>query len=386
MKICLINNLYKPYAVGGAEKVVEERAKKYAAEGNEVLIITSRPYQGLRSLKPEIGNDGKVVIYRFYVPNLCWYKDLVKHNFLFKLIWHKIDIFNFWSARIIYKILKQEIPNVIETHNLMGVGSYPDFAVTKSRILYFARKQNRDKVLKSVKSDIKWIHYLHDVQLVEPSGVLPWNHTKDKWYQKIYSWIMKWRMGNPDLVISPSEFLKNFYKSRGFFGRSEWKVEKISNFQFPISNQIQNSNIKFLFVGSLVEHKGVGVLMQAWDALCHCEEPSQATKQSQVVSLNIVGSGILEDKVKKWAKQYSNIKVLGRLEGQELEEIYKNSDVLIFPSICLENRPTVILEAQKYGLKIIASDTGGVAELVNKESLIKPGDVEALKNALLLNC
>ena len=38
----------------------------------------------------------------------------------------------------------------------------------------------------------------------------------------------------------------------------------------------------------------------------------------------------------------------------------------------------IILEAQRYGLQIIASDTGGVRELVSEESLFEPGNVKGL--------
>jgi len=81
MKIVLINNLYPPYAVGGAERVVEEQAKQLLAEGKEVVIITSKPWSGWGSWRPEAGKDGEIVVYRFYSPNIFWYKDLSKHNF-----------------------------------------------------------------------------------------------------------------------------------------------------------------------------------------------------------------------------------------------------------------------------------------------------------------
>lgn len=351
MKICLINNLYQPYAVGGAEKVVEARAKKYLAEGNEVFIITTQPYKGWDSLIPQKTIEEGIMVYRFYSPNIFWYKNLDKHNFLLKLIWHFLDIFNFWSTDIVYKILGEEKPDVVETHNLIGIGCY-NFKFGHT-------------------------HYLHDVQLVEPSGILPWNHKEDCWYQKIYSSLMKWRIGEPQVIISPSEFLQEFYRSRGFFEKSEWQVEslKVQSLKFKIISD----KPKFLFVGSLVPHKGIRILMQAWDMVCHSREGENPETAKE---LHIVGDGILKTEVEDWAKQHQNIKVYGRLEGRDLEIVYEDSDILIFPSICLENCPTVILEAQKYGLKIIASDTGGVKELVGGESLVEPDNVEKLKNSI----
>jgi len=95
--------------------------------------------------------------------------------------------------------------------------------------------------------------------------------------------------------------------------------------------------------------------------------------------LHIVGDGILRDEVEKWARNKDNVKVYGRLEGKDLEEIYNNCDTLIFPSTCLENNPTVIHEAHEHGLRVIASDTGGVREIVSENDiLVEPGNVEEL--------
>ncbi|MFZ2978428.1 MAG: glycosyltransferase, partial [Candidatus Magasanikiibacteriota bacterium] len=206
MKVVLINNLYKPYAVGGAERVVERRAGELVDEGNEVVIITWRPWDGWGSWVPVKSFEDDITVYRFWVPNIFSYKNLSKHNFGLKLIWHFIDIFNCWSGRIIHDILKSEQPDIVETHNLMGIG-------------YGLRIKNKDL-------RIKWRHYLHDVQLVEPSGVFVWSHEKDNLAQKIYSWIMKRKFKNVDEVISPTKFLWEFYRSRGFFVNANFVLEK----------------------------------------------------------------------------------------------------------------------------------------------------------------
>ena len=89
----------------------------------------------------------------------------------------------------------------------------------------------------------------------------------------------------------------------------------------------------------------------------------------------------MRPQVEEWAKNFNNVNVYGRLEKEELEKVYENCDILIFPSICLENRPTVILEALQHGLLIIASDTGGVRELVrpNEDAwLFMPGSATEL--------
>ncbi len=380
MKIVFINNLHKPYARGGAEFVVEQRAQLASIKGDEAVVITLAKN---KSEHKQVFWDGKIKVIRIWPKNIFSYFDLNKHNYLTKLIWHFIDIFG--CSHALKQILLSEKPDVVETHNLVGFEVY---------------KVN--KVLKSIKSDIKWNHYLHDVQLVEPSGVLSWDHDKDNLAQKIYSAIIKKRMGNPDQVISPSEFLKEFYQKRGFFKSSEFIVLSSQPvISKPDKVHSPSSIVRFIFVGSLVEHKGIRVLMKAWDLLNDDQHPPTPLKggiQEVLVGsefpprggcpegggcwLNIVGDGELRGEVEEWAKNKKSVQVLGRLEGEQLENVYKQSDVLIMPSICLENCPTVILEAQKYGLQVIASDTGGVRELVDENSLFEPGNVEELVNKI----
>ncbi|MBI5221925.1 MAG: glycosyltransferase [Candidatus Magasanikbacteria bacterium] len=356
MKLCLINNLFPPYSVGGAERVVERIAKEAVKNGGQAVVITWKPWTGWGPWHPVKMVEDGVAVYRFWVPNIFSYKNLTKHNFLFKLWWHKIDIWNFLSAWIIKKILEQEKPDEVQTHNLMGIG----FSVP--RVIQ--------------KLGIRHTHYLHDIQLVEPSGVLPWDHERDSLLQRIYSLVMKSKFGRPDAIISPSKFLVEFYKKRGFFVGSPHHLITSSP-----HHTIRNDErrvcaggwTRFLFIGSLVKHKGARVLMRAWSLV----------DKNLPVELHIVGDGGLKKEVEEWARGDGRVRVYGRLGGGELEEVYKKCDVLIFPSICVENHPAVIDEAHRFGLKIIASDTGGVREMMREgDVLVRPGEFDVLSEKI----
>jgi hypothetical protein len=43
MKICLINNLYKPYNIGGAEQVISLLVDAFEKENNQVFVISTSP-------------------------------------------------------------------------------------------------------------------------------------------------------------------------------------------------------------------------------------------------------------------------------------------------------------------------------------------------------
>jgi len=360
MKICLINNLYPPHARGGAEQVVANLAREHREKGDEVVVITWGKWKGWGSWKPEKSDERGVTVYRYWVPNMFSYVHLWQHVWLSKVFWHVIDTWSWWSARIAREILCKEKPDVVHTHNLMGIG----FALP--RMIQW--------------QGIQHVHTLHDVQLVEPSGVLAWNHSEDSLVQKMYSGIMKRQFAEPDIVIAPSKFLKEFYTKRGFFDNSKWEVVhnnelRVRDRKDEVLDLGSRKKTNFLFVGSLVRHKGVEMLMRAWDSI----------EDGKDVVLHIVGSGPLYKYVKRWGAGKGNVTVHGRLESHELHVVYRSCDTLIFPSICLENRPNVIVEALEHGLGLIASDTGGVGELVEGKKnvwLVEPDSVEELQKKI----
>lgn len=117
-----------------------------------------------------------------------------------------------------------------------------------------------------------------------------------------------------------------------------------------------------LFVGRLAEKKGVTYLIEAMkkiDAL-----------------LIIVGDGPLREELKKQAKvindsdEKEKIQFLGSKTHEELKEIYASADVFVVPSVTAkdgdqEGLPTTILEAMASGLAVVASNTGGIKEVVH---------------------
>ncbi len=69
---------------------------------------------------------------------------------------------------------------------------------------------------------------------------------------------------------------------------------------------------------------------------------------------------------------------------RDVPELLRQSDVLVLPSV-YDIFPTVILEAMSMGLPVVATDVGGVPEMVrgNTGILVAPSDIEALKEAII---
>jgi glycosyltransferase involved in cell wall biosynthesis len=137
---------------------------------------------------------------------------------------------------------------------------------------------------------------------------------------------------------------------------------------------------KILFLGRLVRIKGVEVLIKA---LSGCKN----------ITLLIAGDGGEKESLEKLALNLNTeAKFLGSVVGIEKAELIKSSDLLVIPSIILpdgrtEGTPVVCLEAFACGKPVVASNVGGLSELINDETLgllSKPNDEKDLQQKIFI--
>src|SRR3989449_3903457 len=138
-----------------------------------------------------------------------------------------------------------------------------------------------------------------------------------------------------------------------------------------------------LFVGSLVERKGVRYLIDALPLL-----PTHLH-----ANLVIIGDGAertrLEAQVRERGLEH-RAEVRGRVAEQELRRAYAAASVLVLPAIVdargdTEGLGVVLLEAMSYGVPVIGSDLGGITDIVvdgQTGLLVPPQDSAALAAAL----
>ncbi len=338
MKICIISNLYPPISRGGAERVAERVVRGLAASGHEVFVISTKPWGGWKSFKPVAADENGVKVYRFYPANIFYYLNDYKHNALWRAKWHFFDMFNCQSAGAVKNILRAEKPDLVLTHNLMGMGFKIPRAIRKLKI--------------------KHIHTLHDVQLAVPSGLIISGQEKNweqrTWFRKIYEIICRRLFGSPDVVLSPSKWLLDFYLEKGFFKKSKKvvlpnPVERI----YPAGIPMDNNILKLLYLGQIEEHKGILFLVEVLKNL------------GVDFKLHIAGDGSKMEKLKQLVAGDNRFIIHGKLSSEEVVKIFDQVDLTCVPSFCYENSPSVIYESLSAGVPVLAAKIGGVAELVH---------------------
>ena len=143
-----------------------------------------------------------------------------------------------------------------------------------------------------------------------------------------------------------------------------------------------NGKFKILFVGRHIERKGI----------CYLIEAAKYLPRDQF-EIRIVGVGDLTEQLKEQAAHASadsaEIIFTGKLSPEALANEYKTANVFTLPAIVdskgdTEGLGVVLIEAMELGLPIVASNVGGIPDVVvDGESgiLVPEKDPQALANA-----
>jgi len=109
-------------------------------------------------------------------------------------------------------------------------------------------------------------------------------------------------------------------------------------------------------------------------------------KQGLVVELVLIGEGKYKKYYEKKALELGvnkHVNFLSWLPSEkEVRHEFDKADLFVLPSLT-EGQPRVLIEAMARGLPCIASNVGGITELLEPEYLVPPGDAAALANKII---
>ncbi len=296
-------------------------------------------------------------------------------------------IFYSFEAKRKFKALINDFhPDIIHIHNI--------YHQISPSILSVARREK-----------IPVVMHLHDYKLVCPNyklftgGKICKRCRGGKYYNCLFNKCLKdsylkscggalemyfhhniWRIYEKGikLFIAPSEFMKKTVEE------FSWPADKVICLHNFFNNQIEksgltnqdNSDNYLLYFGRLSEEKGVSVLIEA---LAQTKE-----------HLKIAGEGPEETNLKNLSCRLgltSRVEFVGFKTGTDLENLIINAKAIIIPSIWFENMPLNMLESLARRKIVIASDIGGIPEIIkNNENgfLFAPGEAHDLAKKIKL--
>ena len=361
MKILMVNKFLYPN--GGSETYIFQLGEFFNSHEHEVQFF------GMEHEGRIVGNHAES-----YTTDMDFHTGKLK-----KLLYPFKILYSAEARKKIRKVLHDFEPDVVHLNNF-------NFQLTPS-IIYEVRafeKKNNTK--------IKLVYTAHDGQLVCPNhlmripstGELCMRCTNGNYFactrnRCIHDSRLKSLLGSMeaylykklhtyrklDTILCPSEFLKNQLDK---YEDLASKTQVLHNFCGQTEAVFEKEEYVVYF-GRYSEEKGIGLLLQ----IC-AELPD--------ISFVFAGDGPLKGEIRK----VDNITDVGFQTGDKLKEIVGKAQFCIFPSQCYENCPFSVMEAQIYGTPVVASEIGGVPELLrDKETglLCTPGDKEEWKRKLL---
>ena len=160
-----------------------------------------------------------------------------------------------------------------------------------------------------------------------------------------------------DIVVTPSQHLKNFVIDLGYKN----KIEAINNgIKMPKESTkiFQNNQLNITILSRLVPHKNIDKVIKAISNL-----------NNPFIKLNIVGEGPEIDRLKSISSKYDykdNIIFHGKFNREDINRIFLNTDLFIQASN-YEGLPHSLLEAMSFGIPVLCTPVGDCKEILKNE-------------------
>lgn len=193
-------------------------------------------------------------------------------------------------------------------------------------------------------------------------------------------WLMD-RLNQIDRVIAPSKLMANKLVERGL------QNSRLVNLPYglDLGNVVRcqdkgsRPRLRIGFLGTLQEHKGCAVLINAIGLM----------PKTLPIDVEIHGDcGQFQaylDRLKQLAADDPRIHFRGAFDHEQVWQVLADIDVLVVPSIWYENTPLVIYEAQAAGVPVVATNLGGISQVVRDQVdglLFEKGDAPQLSRLL----
>lgn len=365
MKILQVNNFH--HVRGGSDKVYFDTANLLKSNGHEVIFFSSKSKHNMPCAQEEYFAEPT----DYHRCKAAGIKQAV--NF----------IYNKDAEEKLQKLLDDHTPNIAHLHVFQS-------RLSSSILNVFQR--NHIPLVMSV-HEYKMICPVYkcmtaQFQVCEQCGGRRWWHCVQKRCNQgslsrsslsaIEAEIRSRRYPWDEMIdhfIMVSRFIYDCHLK--YFPSLKEKSTVLHNFIVENMNDIACVEGDYiLYFGRLSPEKGLRTLVSAANLL-----PD--------VQFKLVGNGVEEAVLREMAGD--NVSFCGFLQGTALTDVIKNSRLVVLPAEWYENNPISVLEAFSFGKPVIASDIGGLPELIDHGIngwLFSPGNVcelvETIQRALRL--
>ncbi|SAS87410.1 glycosyltransferase family 4 protein [Klebsiella pneumoniae] len=328
MKVAIINTLYYPYRLGGAEVSVQVLAESLVKRNVEVIVLTL--HEG-NTLKIDTFNGVKI----YYLPllNCYWPYNSNEHSKIHRLQWHIKDLYNKQMVKLVSSILQDLRPDIVHTNNLSG------FSVGVWRVL---RKMN-----------IPTVHTTRDYYLFHPNSTLFKNGKNidpTNFFVRLNVFYKKYMSKDVNAFIGISKYISDFHYKFGFANKG------LHGYVYnPVMEpKVTNSNtdrdkITIGYIGRLTSDKGFDDYINIAQKYQHCKFLAAGKPDASEESRDLL----------KKAKK-SSVEILGYIP---VEEFLNKVDAVLLPIKWNEPFGRVVVESALAYKPVYTNYVGGITEI-----------------------
>lgn len=331
MKILIINTLYHPFKVGGAEVSVQFLAEELVASGEQVRVIC---LHDLSERKQTTLNGVEVV----YLPlkNLYWPFDYESKGKISKIAWHILDNYNPLMAKVVGRELDEFSPDVVHTNNISG------FSVS-------VWDEVKERNIRLVHTTRDYYLFHHNCTLFSDGGNMDASSKKIR----ALSYIKRLKSQKVDAFVGISKYISNLHKDNGYaFGEKHIYIYNPIK-QLSINNNV-SSQIRIGFIGRLTADKG-------FSEFCTIAE-----KMSNYTDVEFCAAGRLantpEGEGLRDLANRSKVKLLGFVP---VDKYLADIDILLLPTKWNEPFGRVVAEGASAGKHVFTTFMGGIKEVAS---------------------
>jgi glycosyltransferase involved in cell wall biosynthesis len=344
MRILVLTNLYPPHYVGGYELRCRDVTEALQQRGHEVQVLTSNhAVEGVRTVAPGYQVSRSLRVHGFF-----------GHPWLGIPSLRKLEAFN--NARLRAAISEFK-PDVVHVWNLGGISKSLIFTLQQLRIpLVFDVSDHW--IARSLAHDV-WLSWWNSPRL---SRVGRAARTMLSWMGKRAQW---------DLAAPTSPVRQMAFKRIYFCSKRLKQITLVAGYPVahgavihcPVDTEKYNGSVKpatqdmrrLLYAGRLSEDKGV---LTALKAMLQVKDRTRLS-----LSIYGKGEGAYEQMLKEFVHQHSLPVTFHNATPEEMPQVYRDHDALLFTSAWEEPFALTPLEAMATGLPVIGTTAGGSAEL-----------------------